>query len=156
MISSKSLNLLQPNVVWWYIIVSQIVFQKDWFAVFKVKVTVKAHVIKIWISNTDLFATKLGLIWWYIIKSWVVLWKGLFGLLWWRSRSKKRFAILVNMMHHQTKFGCQGNNSSDDTVERVIFLIIWAFTVTLTLKTAQFFFLHFTLAHDAASPYQVW
>ena len=30
---------------------SQIVFQKDWFAVVKVKVTVKAHVIKILLFN---------------------------------------------------------------------------------------------------------
>ena len=36
-ISSESLNLL---LVWWCIIMSQIVFQKDWFTVFKVKVTV--------------------------------------------------------------------------------------------------------------------
>ena len=41
MISSESLNLLLPDLVWWCIIMSQIVFQKDWFAVFEVKVTVK-------------------------------------------------------------------------------------------------------------------
>ena len=41
MMFSESLNLLLPNLVWWCIILSQIVFQKDWFAVFKVKVTVK-------------------------------------------------------------------------------------------------------------------
>ena len=39
-IPSELLNLLQPNLVWWCIIVSQIVFQKDWFVVFKVMVTV--------------------------------------------------------------------------------------------------------------------
>ena len=41
MIPSELLNLLRPNLVWWCIIISQIVFQKDWFVVFKVKVTVK-------------------------------------------------------------------------------------------------------------------
>ena len=51
MIPTESLNLLVPTLVWWCIIKSQIVFQKDWFAVFKVKVTVKAHIIKIWLSN---------------------------------------------------------------------------------------------------------
>ena len=42
---------------------SQIVFQKDWFAVFKVKVTVKDN-IKILLFNiltADPLATKLGL-----------------------------------------------------------------------------------------------
>ena len=33
--------------------IGQIVFQKDWFAVFKIKVTVKDHKIKIWLSNTS-------------------------------------------------------------------------------------------------------
>ena len=36
-----------PNLVWWCIIMSQIVFQNDWFAVLKVKVTVKDNMIKI-------------------------------------------------------------------------------------------------------------
>ena len=45
---------------------SQIVFQKDWFAVFKVKVTVMDNIIKIdlfknIIGTADPFATKLGL-----------------------------------------------------------------------------------------------
>ena len=66
MISSESLNLFLPNLVWWCIIMSQIVFQKDWFAIFKVKVTVKDHIIKIWLSAVfwaaDPFATKLGLV----------------------------------------------------------------------------------------------
>ena len=38
---SESLNFLQPNLAWWCIIRSHIVFEKDWFAVFKVKVTVR-------------------------------------------------------------------------------------------------------------------
>ena len=45
MICSESLNPLQPNlIVIWLIIMIQIVFQKDWFAVFKVKVTVKNNI----------------------------------------------------------------------------------------------------------------
>ena len=59
-------NLLLPNLVWWCNIMSQIVFQKHWFAVFKVKVTVKNNIIKSWllyfiIWTADPFATKLGL-----------------------------------------------------------------------------------------------
>ena len=51
MISSESLNRLLPNVVWLCIIMSQSVFQKDVFAVFKVEVTVKDNIIKIWHFN---------------------------------------------------------------------------------------------------------
>ena len=47
MISSEMLNLLLPNLVWWCIIISQNVLQKDWFAVFKVKVTITDNIIKI-------------------------------------------------------------------------------------------------------------
>ena len=47
MISSETLNILLPNFVWWCLIISQIVFQKDWFAFFKVKVTVMDNIIKI-------------------------------------------------------------------------------------------------------------
>ena len=41
-----------------------IVFQKDWFAVFKVKVTVKSNIIRIRLFNVraaDPFASKFGL-----------------------------------------------------------------------------------------------
>ena len=48
-IISESPNLLLPNLVWWCVIVNKIVFQKDWFAVFKVKVIVKDHIIRIWL-----------------------------------------------------------------------------------------------------------
>ena len=48
MISFKPLNILFPNVVLWCIIMSQSVMQKDWFAIFKVTVTARAHMIKIW------------------------------------------------------------------------------------------------------------
>ena len=75
MISSELLNLLLPNFVWWCITVSQIVFQKDWFAVFKV--TLKDSIIKIWLFNISselLILLQLNLVWWLII-SWIFLWK---------------------------------------------------------------------------------
>ena len=43
----------------------------------------------------------------------------------------RTFWLLV--MYHQTKFGCQGVNSSENIVEK----IIWALAVTLTLKAAM-------------------
>ena len=49
MVFSELRSLLLPNLVWWCIIMSQIVFQRDWFAVFKAKVTVKDNIIKIWL-----------------------------------------------------------------------------------------------------------
>ena len=48
-ISSEPLNLLSPNLVWWCIIVSQSVLRKVWFAIFKV--TVKVHMIEIWLCT---------------------------------------------------------------------------------------------------------
>ena len=75
MIASELLNLLLLNLVWWCITVSQIVFQKDWFAVFKVKVTVKDYIIKIWLFNVSsemLIRLQLNLVWWHIIISWIV------------------------------------------------------------------------------------
>ena len=75
---SESLNLLLPNLVRWCIVKSRIVFQKDWFAVFKVKVTVKTNMIKIWLFNilSDLLILlQVNLVWWHIIIRWIVLWK---------------------------------------------------------------------------------
>ena len=67
MISSKPPNILFPNLVLWCIIMSLSVMQKDWFAILKVKVTARAHMIKcnnfyclFW--TADPFATRLGLI----------------------------------------------------------------------------------------------
>ena len=99
-IFSDLLNLLLQNLVWWCIIMSQIFFQKDWFAVFKVKVTVKENVIKICLFNVSselLVFLQLNLVWWYIIIRWIVLWKDWIALLWSRSRSQKRFRIPVNV-----------------------------------------------------------
>ena len=73
------------------------IFQKDWFAVFKVKVTVKDNIIKIWLSSTLselLILLLLNFVYWYIIR-WIVLWKDWIALLW--SRSRKRLRIPVNV-----------------------------------------------------------
>ena len=48
-ILSELLIPWQPNLVWWYIIISQSATQKNWFIVFYVKVTVRAYIIKIWL-----------------------------------------------------------------------------------------------------------
>ena len=87
---------LLPNLVWWCIIMSQIVFQKDWFAVFKVKVTVKDNIIRIWLSNMSsevLILLQLNLA--HIITSWIGLWKDWIALLW--SRSQERLWISANV-----------------------------------------------------------
>ena len=100
MIFSESLNLLLPNLVWWCIIMSQIVFQKDWFAVFKIKDTVKDNMIKIWlfsIVSELLILLQLSLVWWHILTMMIVLWKDRIALLWSKSRSQKRFRIPVNV-----------------------------------------------------------
>ena len=55
---------------------NQIVYQKDWFAVFKVKVTVKDNIIKIWLFNILselLILLQLNLVCWYIIIRWTGL-----------------------------------------------------------------------------------
>ena len=71
LICSESLKRLLPNLVCWCIIMSQIVFQKDWLAVFKVKVTVKDDIIKIWLFNILselLIILQPNLVWLNIIK----------------------------------------------------------------------------------------
>ena len=92
MVSSESLNFLQPNLVWWCIIMSQIVFQTDWYAVFKIKITVKDHIINLWLSELLIFL-QLNLVWWHII---TILWKDKKIVLLW-SRSQERFKIPVNV-----------------------------------------------------------
>ena len=77
-----------------------IVFWNDWYAIFKVSVTVKNNLIKIRLFNILselLILLQLNLVWWYIILWWVVLWKDWIALLWSRSRSQKRFRIPVNV-----------------------------------------------------------
>ena len=100
MIFSESLNLVLPSLVWWCICMNQIVFQKDWFAVFKVKVTVTDNTIKIWLFNILselLIHLQVNLVWWHIIIRLIVLWKDWNALLRSRSRSQKRFRIPVNV-----------------------------------------------------------
>ena len=48
-ISPETLNLLWPDLVLWCTITSQSVVQKNLFAIFKVEVTVRAFIIKIWL-----------------------------------------------------------------------------------------------------------
>ena len=78
----------------------QIVCQKAWFALFKIKVTVKDSRIKIWLANISselLVLLQLNLVWWHIILSWIVVWKDWIAQLWWRPRSQERFRIPVNV-----------------------------------------------------------
>ena len=88
---------LLPNLVRWCIIMSQIVFHNDWFAVFKVKVTGKDYIIKIWpcISWTaDRFSAKLGLMA-HNYHKFIVSWKQWTALLW--SGSQGRLKISANV-----------------------------------------------------------
>ena len=99
-IFSETLNLSLPNLEWWCIIMNQIVFQKDWFVVFKVKVTIMDNIIKICLFNILselLILLQLNLVWWLIIVSLIVLWKDWIALLWSRSVSQKSFRIPVNV-----------------------------------------------------------
>ena len=79
---------------------SQIVFQKDWFEVLKVKVTVRDIMVKIWLSNISselLIPLQLNLVRWHIIIRWIAMCKDWIALLWSRSRSEERFKISVNV-----------------------------------------------------------
>ena len=49
LISSEPQNLLWPNLVWWCTMMSQNVMQKDLCSYFRVKVTVRVYIIKIWL-----------------------------------------------------------------------------------------------------------
>ena len=101
MLSSEMLNLILPNLVRWCIIMSQIVFQKYWFAVVKVNATVKDHVTKddflIYLLTCWSFCNLNHLVWWQLIMSWIDLWKDWIALLWSRSRSQERFSIPMNV-----------------------------------------------------------
>ena len=83
-ISYESLNLSQPNPVWWYMIISQSVMCEKWIAIFKVKVTVTEFGFIKWNHDyfyyifwtADFLATNL--VWQCMFISWSVLWKGCF------------------------------------------------------------------------------
>ena len=69
----------------------------DLFAIFKVKVTVKDHIIKIWLSNISselLVLLQLNLVWWHIIISLVALWKKLDCLVVVKVRLTRKFQNL--------------------------------------------------------------
>ena len=73
---------------------------KSGFVVFKVKVTVKDNIIKMWLFNMLselLILLQVNLVWWHIIIRCNVLWKDLIAVVWSRSRSQKRFRIPVNV-----------------------------------------------------------
>ena len=98
-ISSEQLNLLlQLFMLMHYHELECLV--KRWFAVLKVKVTVKVHIIKIWLSTIPsevLIHLQPNLVWWYIIISWVVLWKDWIAVLYSRSKSQQRFKISISV-----------------------------------------------------------
>ena len=77
MIAFKPLNILLPYLVWWYIIMSWNVMHKDRLAIFKVKITTRAHTIKMWVFTiSELLILLLpDLVWWYINISQSVLWR---------------------------------------------------------------------------------
>ena len=94
-------NILLPNLVWWWSIISRSVMQKNLFAIFKVKVTVRAHRIKIWLFllvdllncwTADSLATKSGLMVHHHVC--VCVW---WGELLSRSRLPQKFKILMNV-----------------------------------------------------------
>ena len=66
--TSELHSLLQPNLVWWYIIISQIVLWKDWIAMFKVKVTAEVQNFLEFLSVlylgsfTNFITTRLGVL----------------------------------------------------------------------------------------------
>ena len=77
-ISSKLPYILLPNLVLRYIIMSWSVMQKDWSAIFKVKVTAMAQMIKMWLStiSSDLLILLLpDFVWLYITISQSILWR---------------------------------------------------------------------------------
>ena len=47
-ISSEQLSLLYPNLVWWCIVLSRCIMQKNGDAIFKFKVTIRDFIITIW------------------------------------------------------------------------------------------------------------
>ena len=83
--SSEVMILLEPNAVWWQIVISQSVMQKYWFDVFTVKATVKVQsafneykivivcVYYLCLSKQGFWTAEpflIKLVWWCIIISW--------------------------------------------------------------------------------------
>ena len=106
MMSSKPPNILFPNLVLWCIIMSWSVTQKDWLAIFKVRVTARALMTKVW-----QFLLYLLNCWSFCYQARVFY--GDIGLLCSRSRSEQNFKMSMNVCpdlfllteHFTTKLG---------------------------------------------------
>ena len=73
---------------------------KSGFVVFKVKVTVKDNIIKMWLFNMLselLILLQVNLVWWHITVRWIVFLKAWIALLQSRSGSQKKLRIPVNV-----------------------------------------------------------
>ena len=94
-LSSKLLVCLQPNLVWWYSIISQSVLWKHGITAFKVKVTVKIQNVSEWLFALYFFHVSdrvhsvsleplkhllPNLVRWCIIMSWCVMRKNWFTI----------------------------------------------------------------------------
>ena len=65
------------------------------------------------------------------------------------------WTLRLVMLCYQTKFGCKPTRSLQDTTEIIIFDYINP-CCDLDIEQSEPFFLHDTLAYDAARPCQVW
>ena len=101
MISSKSPNLLWPNLVWWRIIhykpdclPKRLVccLQGQGHSEESCNQNVTSG-----ISSELLILLQLNLVWWHISVSWIVMWKDWITLLWSRSRSQRKFRKPVSV-----------------------------------------------------------
>ena len=97
-ISSKAPDILFPNSVLWCITMSRSIMQKDWFTIFKVKVTARAHMIKIW-----QFLLYVLNFWSFCYQTWfdstlslARVSYGEIGVLCTRSRSQQHFTMSMN------------------------------------------------------------
>ena len=99
MISSKPPNILFPNLVLWCIIMNRSVRQKDCFAIFKVKFTLRAQMIKIWQFLSYLLNCWSFCYWtWFdSTLSYARVFYGDIGLLCSRSKSQQHFKMSMNV-----------------------------------------------------------
>ena len=98
------------------IIMRQCVMQKNWFTIFNVKVTARAYIIKIWLFLLYLLHCWpiCNQIWFDTTTLSAQVFCAKIGLLCWRSRSRQRFKMLMNVCpddifriadHYDTKLG---------------------------------------------------
>ena len=98
-ISPESFNFLLPYLVLWCIIMSHNFLQTFQFAIFKVKGTARAYLIKIWLSALSselLTLLQSNFVWCYIIVYQSVMLQKI-GLLCPRSRSQQNFKMSMNV-----------------------------------------------------------